>query len=63
LTAVNVGDTLRTIGFDGFAQAEERCVVGTVASISMPMALSAALQDAMACTVERWLCTKNRSAP
>ena len=37
----------------------QRCVVGTVASISMPMAISAALHDAMACTVCRWLCTKN----
>ena len=36
-----------------------RCVVGTVASISMPIAISAALHDAMACTVDRWLCTKN----
>ena len=37
----------------------QRCVVGTVASISMPIAISAALHDAMACTVGRWLCTKN----
>ncbi len=33
----------------------QRCVVGTVASINMPMAISAALHDAMACTVCRWL--------
>src|SRR5436190_7300127 len=37
----------------------QRCVVGTVASISMPIAISAALHDAMACTVDRWLWTKN----
>src|ERR1700712_16672 len=37
----------------------QRCVVGTVASISIPIAISAALQDAMACTVDKWLCTKN----
>jgi hypothetical protein len=33
----------------------QRCVVGTVASISMPMASSAALQEAIAWTVPRWL--------
>ena len=38
----------------------QRWVVGTVASISMPIAISAALHDAMACTVCRWLCTKNQ---
>jgi hypothetical protein len=27
--------------------------------MSMPIAISAALHDAMACTVCRWLCTKN----
>jgi hypothetical protein len=37
----------------------QRWLVGTVASMSMPMAISAALHDAMACTVCRWLCTKN----
>ena len=37
----------------------QRWLVGTVASMSMPIASSAALQDAMACTVCRWLCTKN----
>jgi hypothetical protein len=35
----------------------QRCVVGTVASI--PVAISAALHDAIACTVDKWLCTKN----
>jgi hypothetical protein len=34
-------------------------VIGTVASMSMPMASSAALQAAIACTVFKWLCTKN----
>ena len=37
----------------------QRWLVGTVASMSMPIAISAALHDAMACTVCRWLCTKN----
>jgi hypothetical protein len=32
-----------------------RCVRGIVASISIPIATSAALQDAIACTVCRWL--------
>jgi hypothetical protein len=32
-----------------------RWVRGTVASISIPIATSAALQDAIACTVCRWL--------
>jgi hypothetical protein len=30
-----------------------------VASISIPIAASAALHDAIACTVPRWLCRKN----
>jgi hypothetical protein len=33
----------------------QRWLVGTVASISMPIAISAALHDAIACTVCRWL--------
>src|SRR3981189_605986 len=41
----------------------QRWVVGTVASISMPMAISAALHEAMACTVCRWLFTKKRLLP
>ncbi len=36
-----------------------RRVVGTVGSISIPIAISAALHEAMACTVQRWLCTTN----
>jgi hypothetical protein len=36
-----------------------RCVEGTVASISMPIATSAALHDAIACTVFRWFWTKS----
>jgi len=36
----------------------QRCVVGTVASISMPIAISAALHEAIAWTVCRWLWTK-----
>ena len=38
----------------------QRCDVGTVASINIPIASSAALHDAMACTVRRWLRTKNQ---
>jgi isopentenyl diphosphate isomerase/L-lactate dehydrogenase-like FMN-dependent dehydrogenase len=33
----------------------QRWLVGTVASISMPIAISAALHAAIACTVCRWL--------
>jgi hypothetical protein len=33
----------------------QRWLRGTVASISMPIATSAALQDAIACTVCKWL--------
>jgi hypothetical protein len=38
----------------------QRCDVGTVASISMPIAISAALHDAMACTVRMWFCTNRQ---
>ncbi|AIU06670.1 hypothetical protein LI99_07155 [Mycolicibacterium smegmatis] len=37
----------------------QRWVLGTVASMSMPIAISAALHDAIACTVCRWLWTRN----
>jgi hypothetical protein len=33
----------------------QRWLVGTVASINIPIATSAALQDAIACTVPKWL--------
>ena len=35
----------------------QRWLVGTVASISIPIAISAALHEAIACTVCRWLWT------
>src|SRR5689334_8627191 len=38
----------------------QRCVAGVVASASTPIAYSARLQDAMACTVPRWLCTSHQ---